>query len=231
MKSIHFKLIILFFTSSYFLMTQQNDDWGSMLTLEIMKKITSDFSVGLEGEHRSRANFTENERWNIDSYLRYDLCKYVTIGGGFTYIYYSHLTKGWENRYRWLAHITGEYPIGDFKFFLRERFQSTEREGVSEYNKKNERVRANPKFVLRSRLEVEYDVPKSHFEPFVSVEFFHKLNHPDENGLDKVRYSIGTTYKITKSHSITAFFRYINSQDIDEDDCAKILSLGYKFKF
>ena len=52
--------------------------------------------------------------------------------------------------------------------------------------------RANPKLYLRSRLKVEYDIRRSAFEPFASIEWYNTLNNPQGNSMDRLKYIIGS---------------------------------------
>lgn len=80
--------------------------------------------------------------------------------------------------------------------------------------------------VLRSRLQVAYDIKNIPFEPYASCEMYH-----DDGGLKKTRYTIGGDYKIAKKHSIGLYYRYQDFSGSDEGESTHILGLGYKFKF
>lgn len=80
--------------------------------------------------------------------------------------------------------------------------------------------------VLRSRLQVAYDIKNVPFEPYASCEMYH-----DDSGLKKTRYTIGGDYKIAKTHSIGLYYRYQDFSGSDEGESTHILGLGYKFKF
>lgn len=80
--------------------------------------------------------------------------------------------------------------------------------------------------VLRSRLQVAYDIKNIPFEPYASCEMYH-----DDGGLKKIRYTIGGDYKIAKTHSIGLYYRYQDFSGSDEGESTHILGLGYKFKY
>ena len=80
--------------------------------------------------------------------------------------------------------------------------------------------------VLRSRLEVSYDIKSVPFEPYLSCEMYH-----DDGGIKKTRYTIGGDYKIAKTHSIGLYYRYQDFSGSDEGESVHILGVGYKFKF
>ncbi len=82
--------------------------------------------------------------------------------------------------------------------------------------------------MLRSRLQVNYDIPHSKFEPFANAEMF-----TDNDGIAKMRYQIGTDYKLKKRHIFSLTYRYqnVNSNDEDNETNIHLIGLGYKYKF
>lgn len=229
-----FKIIIIlliFINTTY--ICHAAEMWGSIIDIEINKKI-SNLSLNLEGEYRTRENFSESERIKTTLEANYKINKYLKIGAGYSFICYNDIEKEWENRHRYFLEAIGDYNIKRFKFSLRERIQGTYREDISEYNKQGIRMRVNPKYVLRSRAKLEYDYKKSNYSPYLSTELFYTLNDIEENNIYKIRYQIGTEYKINNNNYINAFFRYTtfhNFNEDNEDDCDKIIGIGYKYKF
>ena len=150
----------------------------------------------------------------------------------------------WTSRHRVNASLTGSVKWGRVKFSLRERWQYTYRPEtdkietdyvfydpslplqpeVSEPTKKI--VKGKGSNVLRSRLQVSYDIKAVPFEPYASCEMYH-----DDGGLKKTRYTIGGDYKIAKKHTIGLYYRYQDFSGSDEGESTHILGVGYKFKF
>ena len=226
-----FYLIIITFIINY--NCQAEGMWGSILNIELNKKISDFFTIELEGEHRTRKNMTENDRWKIDLLTSYKINKFLKVGTGYNYIYYNHETKDWENRHRYFINITGSVKINQFKINLVERIQGTYREGISEYNKNEIKIRSNPKYILRSKLAIEYDIINCKFTPEISTELFYSLNDVEENNLYKIRYTGTGEYKINNNNYIKLFFRYSTFHNFNEDDdeSNKIIGIGYKIKF
>lgn len=80
--------------------------------------------------------------------------------------------------------------------------------------------------VLRSRLQVAYDIKNVPFEPYASCEMYH-----DDGGLKKTRYTIGGDYKIAKKHTIGLYYRYQDFSGSDEGESTHIIGIGYNIKF
>lgn len=201
------------------------DEWGGSVEVKVSKKIVKGLSLSLEEEFRMRENLQAADRFSTTAELSYRFNDYLKVGGAYNLINYNHPKKDWETRHRYYFYATGSYRLKRFTFSLRERFQSTYRVGVEETAK-----RANPKFYLRSRLEVEYDIRKSPFTPFIAAEIYNTLNDPQGNGIDRTRYTAGCTYKLNKQHILQLYYRYISYTD-EEENSRHLIGLGYSFKF
>lgn len=215
---------IIFFTFIH--ITHAQNDLGSSITIEASKKIFNNISISLEEDFRTRDNFSTIDRLSTSIDLSYKPWKFFKIGAIYNPIIRNHEKKGWELRHRYYFYLSGSYSVKNFTFTLRERYQSTYRVGIEKTSK-----RANPKNYICSRIKLEYAIKKIGLEPYISFEFFASLNNPVENSIDKLRYLIGTTYKINKKHSIDLFYRYTTETEDDEIIKINMIGLGYSIKF
>ena len=153
----------------------------------------------------------------------------------------------WTARHRATASLTGSFKWGRAKFSLRERYQYTYRMAAqcdrtryyyfahpfNEWDMENPDQMVDEKLAksdhkLRTRLQVSYDIKGCPFEPFAEVEVYNELDNAF--ALDKVRYTVGTEYKINKKNKLKAFYRYQDYADIAEVS-GHVLGLGYAFEF
>lgn len=165
----------------------------------------------------------------------------------------------WTARHRATASLTGSFKWGRFKFSLRERYQYTYRmpsqcdrtrwyynplhellpdiipeyfldeDPTSEdYSYMTDEKKAKSDHKLRSRLSVSYDIKKCPFEPYIEVEVYNQLDNAF--AYDKIRYTVGTEYKINKQNKLKLYYRYQDYADIDEVS-GHVLGLGYAFEF
>ncbi|MBE6292626.1 MAG: DUF2490 domain-containing protein [Bacteroidales bacterium] len=149
----------------------------------------------------------------------------------------------WYTRHRATASLTGSLKVGRFKFSLRERYQFTHRMAaecsreryyyfyipgmISQWDENPEYL-TDAKTVkndhkLRTRLSASYDIKGSKFEPFAEVEIYNQLDNALQ--FDKIRYTLGTEYKVSKKAKFNLFYRYQDYSDID-DISGHILGLG-----
>ena len=151
----------------------------------------------------------------------------------------------WGIRHRVYAGLQGSVDVGRFKLSLRERWQYTYRpektasrdfyeydgttgelmELVKDESEKT--YKGKGKNVLRSRLQVDYDIPSCKVDPYASVELTNAWS------VQKVRYTLGAEWKIRKVHTLNFYYRYqdIRNDEFDSEPDMHILGLGYKYKF
>ena len=151
----------------------------------------------------------------------------------------------WGCRHRFQFSLTGSYKLGKFDFSLRERAQYTYKpertidhrtvyfdENEEEYMAEgfsdgiSHTYKSKNKMVLRSRLQVEYKTKGFPITPYASVELFNGMD------LQKIRYTAGYDYKISKRHSMGLYYRYqhVNSDD-DNEVNRHYVGLSYQVKF
>ncbi len=241
----------------------QGDDFGLDFSLEAQKKLSKQWSLSLEGELRRRDDAKINDRWALGLSVDYKVAKWLKASAGYTFLYDNNEKKTtyfdaddeavdidgdadvgdpkysypqyWTPRHRFNVSLTFDKKlIGDFRFSLRERWQYTWRpeQTIQRYSYLDEEdvdkvYSGKGKNVLRSRLQVEYDKKGQAVMPYANVELFNAWS------LQKVRYNVGLDWKLSKQHSIGAFYRYQNVRNDDDDNDPNIhmIGLGYKFKF
>lgn len=234
----------------------QTEDFGFWYELGVEKKLSQKWSLGLEGEFRTRNNSRTADRWSAGVSAEYKIIKGLKASAGYNILIDNNpeeLTwkssgdpkkwtpSYWGVRHRFNMGLTGSVGWGRLKVSLRERWQYTHRpeaadkkyaftydsnDYLSGYNL--EPIKSKDKHVLRSRLQMEYDIPKWKFDPTASAEMF-----TDKNGIQKMRYQIEVDYKIQKKHVLSLSYRYqnVNSNDDDNDVNSHLVGFGYKYKF
>lgn len=212
---------------------------------EMKLKVARGLNAFVEGEYRTHDGLSSTERWAGTVGLDYKALPFLKLTGGYVYIHQHtelEITKKgniipsyWQPKHRTFFAVTGSFRWNRLIFSLRERYQYTYRteqyvpkfddDGVTP--KDDELVEAKSKHILRSRLEVEWDIKKSKFTPFASYELYNSLTEGFAH--DKSRYTVGTDYKFDKKHAVNFFYRYIDTAD-DDESAGHILGIGYKFK-
>ena len=255
-------------------MFAQSDDFGMWFSAGVEKKVSSRWSLGVEGEFRTRDNVKTADRWSIGVDGGYKVTDWLKASAGYTllfdhnvketYSYYDdeddedepwegkikrHRNANyWGARHRFNVSLTGSVTFGRLKLSLRERWQYTYRpektamrdeyryvydmngalkDGYPTMTSEDKTYDGKGKNVLRSRLMADYNIPHCKVDPFASVEAYNAWS------LQKIRYTVGADWKISKPHTLTFYYRYQNVRDKDDDaePDMHIVGLGYKYKF
>lgn len=226
----------------------QESDFGLWLSAGAQKKINKKWSVSIDGDFRTRNDAQTIDRWDIGLSADYKITKWLKASAGYqlrvdnnreklTYnpngSYNNWRPSYWSERHSLFASLTGSLDFGRFSLSLRERWQYVYRPEATtdRYDFDNEwweetTVSGKARNVLRSRLRVSYDIPKCKVDPYADVELFNYWS------LQKVRYTIGADWKVSKQHSIGLFYRFQdNNSDSSEVDQLHVIGVGYSFKF
>ena len=220
----------------------QESEFGLWTSLGVKKSLNKKWAIGAEAEYRAQDNLKSTDRWSLGISTDYKLTSWLKAEAGYIYMHKRKMSdytdKGnfvpayWQPRHRVFVSFTGTAKLNRFKLSLRERWQWTATKGLStpKYDGDDLSERISDKVVnghgenvLRSKLQLEYDIQHSGFTPFISVE------HYQANKLKKMRYTIGTEYELSKQHAFKALFIYNDPSSGDEMK-GTIVSLGYTLK-
>ena len=224
------------------------DDAGLVVSAEASYKISKKWNAGFETEFRSRNNFRTADRVSLGPSLSYKVLPWLKASVSYNLLidnnrekityqddevsYNNWRPSYWGLRHRFNVSLTASYKIQRVELSLRERWQYTYRpskmidnfdfdEGIWE----DHEVRGKGKNVLRSRLQLEWDIPKCKFDPYASVEF-----HTTRD-LEKTRFIVGVNHSIKKKHNFNLYYRYQLSGSSSDEPNIHLLGLGYTFKF
>lgn len=207
-------------------------DHGLWNSIDLQKKWKNGIAIDFEEEYRLRDDISTTDKFMSTLELSYKPFSFLKGGASYCMINYNHPGKKstnyldyWELRHRYSVYLQGVYDFYRFEISLKERFQSTYRVGVVETD-----TRANPKDILRSKLELDYNVKGLPLTPYISCEWSHSLNNPSgSNDLVETRYAAGLEYKVFKGFSVDCGYLY----DIDNTDIVNVhvltLGIGYSF--
>lgn len=159
----------------------------------------------------------------------------------------------WRNKDRFYVDVRGKLKIGRFGLALRERYQATIFEGVwvtedkyrynTEYDldgqatyvlrdgyptSELEEKSHKTKHALRSRLSLDYNIPKCPLTPEASFEVSNNLR--DGFSTEKRRYSVGLDWKIKKRIHLIGTYIYSNGDDSDDDSNLHAIELTLSLK-
>lgn len=224
-KRFQLALICFLFLTSIFPLFAQDADNALWTTVDIKKKFKNGFSLSLSEEYKMRENFSNTDKFETTIDLSWKPLSFLKGGVGYSRIDYNHPSNNnnpaeyWELRHRYIGYLTGSYKLGRFELSLREKFQHTNRVGVVP-----DADKSNPTNVLRSKFGVDYNIRKSPWKPFVSVEVYYAFNEPDgvqdpaaTQMVTEIRNSIGVEYAIKKDLALEVGYLYCSETGWDDD--------------
>ena len=224
---------------------------GMVLSAEAEKKIDKNLSVNVEAGMRTRNDFKTMDRWSIGIGASYKLTSWLKADAGYILLDQNNREKTtykasgaenkwrpsyWGIRHRVYASLTASHTFSNnIKLSLRERWQytyrpetTTQRWDYDEEEWEDKVMSGKGKSVLRSRLGIGYDNKRALLAPYAHIELYNAW------GIDKVRYTVGTDIRLSKKHTLTAFYRFQdirNASAEDYDPDMHYIGIGYKFKF
>ena len=226
----------------------QSNDFGMWYELGAEKKLSRKWNIGAEVEFRTRNNVRTADRVSAGLSAEFKIFKWLKASAGYVFLYNNNKeelsmksdnlrankwTPGfWGVRHRTHVSLTGSFDWNRLSISLRERWQFTYRPEAKEkkYDIDEdawEDLKSKSKHLLRSRLQLSYDIPHWKFDPFANVELFNGWN------LQKIRVQAGVEYKYKKHHAFALTYRFqkVNESNDDEEVNSHIIGLSYKFKF
>ena len=239
--------VLLLLCAASFPTSSLADDAGLVASIEASHKLSKKASMGVEAEFRSRNNFRTADRISLGIDASYKLLPWLKASAGYTLLidnnreeityqedgvsYNNWRPSYWGVRHRFNVSLTGSRKIRRVEVSLRERWQYTYRPSkmidnfdFDEAEWEDHEVRGKGKNVLRSRLQLEWDIPKCKYDPFASVEF-----HTTRD-LEKTRFIVGVDHSVKKKHNFKLYYRYQVSGSSSEPDI-HMLGMGYTYKF
>ena len=160
-----------------------------------------------------------------------------------------------RDKHRFTFDLTGKWKVGRFSISLRERYQYThtvaadvdrvryrdqapggyfgDAYNFGPYQWLTQEFAEDHKghknsHLLRSRFEVEYDIPNCKLTPSVSYEL--KSSLQDAMATDGARVTAGVDWKLNKKQSVSVAYIFDDGH-YGDDPNLHVVKIGYKYKF
>ena len=168
----------------------QQKDFGTWWEFEIDKGLKNGIDLSGEFEQRFQSNSLQYDRTLLTVSGDYDLKDYLRVAAGFRTIFIIDRESRLYTRFRIHADATGKYPLSEFDFSLRFRFQYGFEDiffigPISQNN-----------FIFRQKFKVSHHLFGTRMDFFTSLENW--LRFIDESGRSfyKLRFTLGGQYKL-----------------------------------
>ena len=190
----------------------------------ISKKIGDRWKVSLEEELRFTKDISRFDMFFTDLGLDYKINKHFSAGVNYRFYQNKDNDGIFKSQHRLSAGVSYKQKIKRFTLGYRLQFQNKDEEFLSVNSGNNV---AN----LRNKISVDYNIKNFKLEPYFQAELFRKYEKDVDPVFNKVRWTLGASYPITKKSDIDLFYRIDNELNITYPKNTYILGLGYKISF
>lgn len=211
MKRILIIITSLLITTTIFSQEKYKQDICNWTTVSASYSVIPQLNFSLTTEIRLKDNLSSFDMSRNKLNIKYSPIKYFNIAGGYTLFVKS------ENYifHRLELDLTGQYNFGNLNLSLRERIESNFHPDKNLTN-------------LRSQIGIAYKIDKTGFRPYLQVEFYNPLNYKSNYTVNRMRYTLGSSYTLKKQHK---FNLYLKIQDIKgTKNLQYIIGIGYACK-
>lgn len=222
-------LLILFFVGMGFSASAENkstdkDGVISSLRGRVVSPKVGKFSFFFDQEIRSTTTFGAIRDSRTSLFVVYDPMKWLKLSGGYTFL----VKEGDDEpslKHRYILAIEETLGLGNFKFTLRERFESTHKNGYLF----DDSINSDPTNLFRTRLKISYSNGKQKVVPYIYTELY---NHTNEDMLlSRVRSQMGVDYSVCKGSKITMFYQYAHYVKVSSSTAPHTIGALYTYTF
>lgn len=199
--------------------SEVNKDAAAWFELNVEKKLTSNFDLGLNQQLRLNYNFSEVGRNATEIYLARKISENVKITGGYVLLNNRNLDESFTLSHRLFVSTSYDINWNLLNIQYRIRYQQNfldlgELSGES----------------IRNRFQIRYTLNKR-WKPFASYEIFYRIRPNAPNGFNSERFVLGCAYKVSKQFSIESYYLWRNELNAtNETDRDYVVGLKALFK-
>jgi len=207
-------------------LTAQVKDFQSWNAVSIDWNLTDALTASGEQEIRF-----DNNASHLGSYisvvgLQYKVNSWFRVGASYRYTLGYDIEELTLSNHRIYTDLNFRYKPGRFTLGYRVRYQI-----VFQMPSQKKFTLSNPQH-LRHKFSAKYNIAKTPLYPFAEVELYESLNNPVENSIQKIRYTAGLGYPITKYCTVETYYRlYEKSYYFIKPKKDYILGLNLNFSF
>jgi hypothetical protein len=174
-------------------------------------------------------NYRFNEQWKISGEYRYsaqkDFQEFRSSAAEFTVQYnfnkefsiepgYRYTTSYETDAHRLFAAFKYDKKINDFKLFAAIKYQFS----TGSFNQRYMSDFKEPVQMLREKIGLDYNIPKSKASVYVSFEAFLKLADTDPIKFNRMRYEVGGDYKFKYGSTLGLSFFFDDKYNPQKND-------------
>ncbi len=203
------------------------NDFQAWFKTGVRYKIDSKWQMGFETQLRLKENAATVDEYFGQLEIERELLKNFDMTLGLRYVRNNDTKgkiQGFENHFRWNLDFSYKYKSGRFNFKHRLRYQN--KNELQKSTEEGDFAVQN----IRFKSSVGYNFKKWKLDPKFDLELFNRFQKEEEGGLNKLRLTLRTSYKLKKgAGEIDFFYRFEKELNEDFPDKDHILGLGYTY--
>lgn len=201
----------------------QETNFSLRPAIKVEKSVTDKFSLQLGHQTRYYTDLNEFERFSASLEGKYAFSRNWDAGVAYAWLYKHRIDDNlYASRNRYYFYLKYSQSVGDWKFSVREKFQSTF------YSKSKESPSYTPKNVLLTKVEAAYKIKSLSLTPYINGQLRYMVNHPNKNQFNQYRWALGSKYKINQLLGVSLFFE--QRVDMNASSPYKVNIIGAELK-
>lgn len=188
------------------------------------KKISDVFSLKLYQGLRLENNSSSVNQVLTDFAATVKANKMLSFSGGLRYVRNKTGSGDFENNMRYNLDVDLKHKLDRFSLKYRLRLQAKDELGYSksegDFWRNSQRLKAG----------VKYNIRGWKLDPTFSAEIFRDSGKYILSSFDKIRFTLGTKYKVKKVGELGVFYRIERDLGVEYPLSAHILGLNFTFK-
>jgi hypothetical protein len=222
-KLIPYLLMYLVCCFSPLLLKSQEQDAGLWLAAEGEVQLTKRFTSILNGEVRMHENMMEVGTFLGEAGVEYGFLEAWRLGAYYRFTGRQQLNRTCNYRHRLYADLRYRNRKGKHDWVARVRLQQQFRnEEIFTDQGAEERTYMRPKLSYRYRLNRTW-------RPFVSAELYFPVSLNGIHLVDKMRFTTGTRYRVSKQHSVSLYYMIQHEVNVRNPGTDFVIGIGYAF--
>ncbi|MEJ6583911.1 MAG: DUF2490 domain-containing protein [Crocinitomicaceae bacterium] len=224
-------LLFLFSVLASSALSAQND-FGLWLKHDLTYSLNKKVKLELDFQARFDRNVTRNKELFTTPSIQWEVHKFIKLGSEYRLTYFP--STAFDNGKPISQRITLDFEFQNIEKLWNKKSDlgmSLRIAGTSEHRKY-----ARGDNYIRTRLKVDYNIPKTKLKPEFSAELFYHFNDQVSysftevrtyNSFNKTRFKLGLEYPIGLKHKIALFGQYQHAFLAKINDF--IMGIGYSY--
>ena len=195
--------------------------WSS---IGVQYKASKKVSLTLDQEFRLWKNSSIADQVLTEAGVAFKPVKFLELGMHYRYLNdYDHNDSDIDKLQRWDFNLGLKHKINRLTINYRLRYQRKDERGLS--SEEGDIATKN----LRNRVGLSYNIKDIKHTPYASFELFREFSESQSGSFNKIRFTVGSKYKINKSHRLKLFYRYEREFDDYYPSTTNVVGVNYRF--